>query len=41
MKLSINNKAWLVLIIGLAVGFYSCSDMDEYKDYMDEGEIDW
>lgn len=39
MKLSINNKAWLVLIIGLAVGFYSCSDMDEYKGYMDEGEI--
>lgn len=39
MKLSINNRVWLVLIIGLAVGFYSCSDMDEYKDYMKDGEI--
>ncbi|MDR8392776.1 DUF5013 domain-containing protein [Aliifodinibius sp. S!AR15-10] len=40
---SLNNRSiWFVLIVGLAVGFSSCSDMDEYKKYVEEeGEISY
>lgn len=39
MKSVIKISVWFVLVIGLAVGASSCSDMDEYKKYVDEGEI--
>lgn len=41
MKSVIENSFWFVLVIGFAAGLVSCSDMDEYKKYVDEGEVSY